>query len=169
MKVSFYVGQSMDGFIADVNGGIGWMETDNSASELLTKHYEKFLENIDILVMGYTTYNQLVTELTEEWPYPNHLTYVLTTEELDNLENVIFTNDIEEVMRNDKNIWLVGGATLAKSFIEKDYIDEYILTTVPVCIGDGIKLFNHVKIDNLQVTKVEQLKNYVAITYEKKS
>lgn len=167
MKVTLYIGQSLDGYIADVDGAIDWMNTDGSADDILFKHYETFFKDIDILVMGATTYNQLVNELTKEWPYPNHLTYVITNEKLNDLPNVKFTSNVEETLINGKNIWLVGGAQIAHYFMEHDYIDEYIITTVPVCIGNGIKLFNNIKIEHLEIKKIEQLKNYVAVTYRK--
>ena len=39
-----------------------------------------------------------------------------------------------------KDIWLLGGALLAKSFSEANLIDEIIITVTPQEIGKGILL-----------------------------
>jgi dihydrofolate reductase len=42
--------------------------------------------------------------------------------------------------KSDKDIWLLGGAELAKSFAQESLIDEIILTIVPQTLGTGIPL-----------------------------
>jgi len=39
-----------------------------------------------------------------------------------------------------KNIWLMGGGELIASFLDEGAIDEFVITVVPVFIGDGIPL-----------------------------
>ncbi len=39
-----------------------------------------------------------------------------------------------------KNIWMMGGGELIASFLDEDLIDEFIITVVPVFIGEGIPL-----------------------------
>jgi dihydrofolate reductase len=39
-----------------------------------------------------------------------------------------------------KNIWLMGGGGLIASFLDADAIDEFIISIVPVFIGEGIPL-----------------------------
>jgi len=41
----------------------------------------------------------------------------------------------------DKNIWLLGGASIANEFLKNDLIDEFIITIIPILLGDGISLF----------------------------
>jgi len=43
--------------------------------------------------------------------------------------------------RPGKNIWLMGGGELARSFLEEDLVDELYLGIVPVLIGEGLPLF----------------------------
>ena len=39
-----------------------------------------------------------------------------------------------------KNVWMMGGGDIIASFLDEDAIDEFIITIVPVFIGDGIPL-----------------------------
>jgi len=39
-----------------------------------------------------------------------------------------------------KNIWMMGGGELIASFLDEGLIDEFIITVVPVFIGEGIPL-----------------------------
>jgi len=39
-----------------------------------------------------------------------------------------------------KNIWLMGGGELIASFLDEQAIDEFVISVVPVFIGDGIPL-----------------------------
>jgi dihydrofolate reductase len=40
-----------------------------------------------------------------------------------------------------KNVWLMGGGEIIGSFLDENAIDEFIVTLVPVFIGEGIPLF----------------------------
>ena len=48
-----------------------------------------------------------------------------------------------ERLRNGggKNIWMMGGGELIASFLDQDAIDGFIISVVPIFIGDGIPLF----------------------------
>lgn len=174
MKISYFVGQSIDGYMADVNGGVSWMEKPMNTKEMVnknTKLYEDFLSTIDIIIMGSTTYEQLVNEIfTDFWPYPDHISYIATTtKNHTDSEKIKFINDVDLFLKNnnDKNIWLVGGATLGNYFMKRNLVDEFIITTVPVCLGDGVKLFDHVKLDNLKIGDVLHNGDYITTTYVK--
>ena len=73
--------------------------------------------------------------------------YVLTRERIEDTSNIKFVNmNIKELINklqqeNGKNIWICGGANLLNQCVEEDLIDEYQITTVPVILGSGIRLF----------------------------
>ena len=50
-----------------------------------------------------------------------------------------------------KDIWLMGGGELIASFLDEQAIDEFVISVVPVFIGDGIPLIarrhRHVLLD----------------------
>jgi dihydrofolate reductase len=39
-----------------------------------------------------------------------------------------------------KDIWLMGGGELIASFLDEQAIDQFVISVVPVFIGDGIPL-----------------------------
>lgn len=39
-----------------------------------------------------------------------------------------------------KNVWLMGGGEIIASFLDEDAIDEFIISLVPIFIGEGIPL-----------------------------
>ena len=55
------------------------------------------------------------------------------------------TEFIEQLSpKDDKKIWLVGGAMIIAEFLKYDLIDEFILSIHPVLLGNGIPLFNEI-------------------------
>jgi dihydrofolate reductase len=78
--------------------------------------------------------------------YKNKNCFVISTTEK-NSEHVKFVNENVNQFINKLNphknqrIWLVGGANLVNQFLKYDLIDEFIISIVPVILGDGIPLF----------------------------
>ena len=88
-----YIGMTLDGYIADCDGGVGWMggqdPTDESAGS-----YPEFLHTVDTVMMGRNTYHQIVTELSpEEWVYAGLRSYVITHRPQPDADGIIFTNE----------------------------------------------------------------------------
>jgi len=58
-----------------------------------------------------------------------------------------------------KDIWLMGGGELIASFLDEQAIDEFVISVVPVFIGDGIPLIarrhRHVPLDLHSVERFE--------------
>jgi dihydrofolate reductase len=42
--------------------------------------------------------------------------------------------------RPGKDIWLMGGGEIIAAFLDEQAIDEFVISVVPVFIGDGIPL-----------------------------
>ena len=96
--------------------------------------------------MGSTSYKQIIG--FGDWGWPDKQTYVFTSGQLEiDKPYISITQDSPlEFMaslkerKSDKDIWLLGGAELAKSFAQEGLIDEVILTIVPRILGKGIPL-----------------------------
>ena len=101
--------------------------------------------------MGARTYEHAM-ELSKSygWAYGNVPTIVVTHRNLPverhNIE--LYAGDLHELVNerlkpNYKNVWVMGGAMLAKDFIALQLADEIRLTVLPVILGEGIPLFDH--------------------------
>lgn len=139
-----FIATSLDGYIAAPDESLEWLyqiegEGDNGFSE--------FYQTVDTILMGKRTYDWIIKQQLEQFPYQNKRCYVFTRSDMENNEDVIFVNeDVTEftnkLKREDgKNIWIVGGGELLHSFIEKKLVDEMIITVAPVILGQGIPLF----------------------------
>ena len=73
-RTVLYMAVSLDGFIADENGGIDWLNKYDGG-----EMYEEFLRTVDTVVMGRRTYNQIINELSpDKWVYEGLKSYVAT-------------------------------------------------------------------------------------------
>lgn len=142
-KLVLFIAVSMDGYIANENGEVDWLHQVEGEGD---NGYAKFYETIDTVVMGRTTYDQVLT-LAEEFPFSEKECYVFSSTTGKNDSNVKFVNEdvvsfVERLRyQNGKNIWLVGGAKLADQFIKERLVDEFIITVAPIILGKGIPLF----------------------------
>ena len=65
MRVTYYVASSLDGYIADSDGGVGWLERVADGDE--DYGYHAFFDGVDALVMGRATWD--FVESAGTWPY----------------------------------------------------------------------------------------------------
>ena len=149
-KVTLYIAQSLDGFIADEDGGVDWLETfhDSFDKGVPGGSYDEFFQTLDCLILGARTYEQILT--FGAWPYDNLPTFVVTHRELRVIKDSVslYAGDlvklVEEVIPPEcENIWLVGGANLAQDFLHLGLVDEIRLSIIPVLLGQGISLFSN--------------------------
>jgi len=148
-KIVLFIAMSLDGYIADSNGGVGWLNGHCSDSENLDV-YSEFVKDIDTILMGWNTYDQVATELSPtEWVYSDFTTYVITHNEKNSTDKICFTNknpiDLLTKLKSEpgKNIWICGGANLVQQLIRSDLIDQYDISIIPTLLGSGIRLFEN--------------------------
>lgn len=142
-KVILYVAASLDGFIADRDGGVGWLDGYDSRNY----GHDEFVRRIGTVIMGSRTYEQTLT--FGAWPHKGQATYVVTHRQGLPRPDAGITfhgGDLGELVREIKakggnDVWLVGGAKLAASFFNAGLIDELMLFVIPVLLGDGMPLF----------------------------
>lgn len=144
-----FIAMSLDGFIADCNGGVGWLHGQGSDSENVDV-YSEFVKGIDIVLMGWNTYDQVTTELSPaEWIYSDFTTYVFTHREMDSTEQIHFVNEnpatlLERLKSKDgKNIWICGGANIVRQLMKDDLLDQFYISVIPIILGSGIRLFDN--------------------------
>lgn len=175
-KVIAYIAMSIDGYIADKDGRVSWLGGDGSDVDNFGS-YPNFIETIDTIILGYSTYHQIVTELSpNEWAYKGKQSFVLTHRDIENTDEIVFTSESIETLiatlklREGKDIWICGGANVIQQAHHKGLIDEYVLSIMPTILGDGIKLFD--KFDMETKLKLKSTENYngvVDLVYQKRS
>lgn len=144
-KVVLYVAASLDGFIARTDGAIDWLPLPDAAGE--DYGYGAFLETVETLLLGRKTYEQVLT--LGPWPYADRRCVVFsgTLGGRSDARAEFLDCDIAACVRELKRepgegvIWLVGGAEVIAACLAGGVVDEIILTTVPVLLGEGIRLF----------------------------
>ena len=153
-KVTIHMVSSLDGIIAKKDNSVSWFETtDNYEKGITVESTEEFLKAIDCYIMGSHTYEHaLALSKSYGWAYGDTPTIVLSQRKLPvERKNVeIFSGDLnklitERLKPNYKNVWLVGGAMLAKEFIRLKLADEIRLTILPIILGDGLLFFDHIE------------------------
>ena len=144
--VILYIATSLDGFIADRDGGVGWLDDIHPSEADGDYGYVEFYDSVGALIMGRATYDQVLD--FGAWPYPGKPTFVFTSNPPNgDHPNVEFVSGNPKAFveglkaRPEQDIWLVGGGKLIASFREQGLIDRYIITIIPVLLGEGIPLF----------------------------
>lgn len=145
-KIVGYIGCSLDGFIADKNDRLDWLNA-YDAADYGDYDYTKFIKTIGTVVMGRGTYDWLRNEV-EAWPYPDLETLVVTSKPLSDLPKKVhvWADGIDALVTHlrsikGKNIWICGGGKLQSAIVERDALDFLEIYMVPTLIGDGIRLW----------------------------
>jgi dihydrofolate reductase len=176
-KVTIHMVSSLDGIIAKKDNSVSWFETSDYYEKGITEpDAEKFLKTIDCYVMGARTYEHAL-ELSRSygWAYGDTPTIVVTHRNLpierQNIE--IYSGDLnklvnERLRSNFNNVWLVGGASIAKNFIQLKLADEIRLSVLPIILGGGTPFFDHIGQEQvLHLKDVAAYKNgMVELCYE---
>ena len=171
-EIVLFIAMSLDGVIADRNGGVDWLHGQGSDSENIDV-YSEFVKGIDTVLMGWNTYYQVITELSPtEWMYNDFTTYVFTSREMDSTEQIHFVNEspaslLERLKSKDgKNIWICGGANLVRQLMRDDLIDQYYVSVIPTILGSGIRLFyNTEKEIKLKLLKTQTYNGITDLIY----
>lgn len=169
-KIILNLAVSLDGYIARTNGSVDWL--DNLDTNGYDLGFQDFLSGCDTILMGRSSYEETLKLGNGEWPFKEQTTFVFTSKQYPNQEKIIFANqEAIQLIKNlqnksGKNIWLFGGGRFIKTMRDNDLVDEYIITTVPVFLGDGIQLFQESSMENkLQLISLDRTKDIVQSHY----
>ncbi|HEV8504749.1 MAG TPA: dihydrofolate reductase family protein [Chitinophagaceae bacterium] len=144
-KIVCNLATSVDGFIADENGGVDWL------NDFQAEDYGmiEFFEQCGTAIMGSKTYEQALS--FNSW-FGKMEGVVFTSRKLPSFKNetINFVNGdpapvVEELNKKEKDSWLVGGGQLITSFIDLHLLDELIITVVPRLLGNGLALCPSIK------------------------
>jgi dihydrofolate reductase len=143
MKVTVFMGASVDGFIARPDGTLDFLP-----AEPEPHGYEELMASVDALVFGRHTY-ETVLGFGGEWPYGEKPVFVLSSRALPpppagavvthlSGEPAAIVAELES--RGIVHAYLDGGIA-AQRFLRAGLVQRLVVTRVPVLIGSGIPLF----------------------------
>ena len=149
MKASVFIGTSVDGFIARVNGDLDFLPPGGGEPH----GYDEFMATVDALVIGRKTYETVLSFYA--WPYGEKPVFVLSSRALAPAppEAMVerMSGDPSQIVsqleaRGIRHIYVDGGITIQR-FLQAGLIQRLIITRVPVLIGSGIPLFGALEHD----------------------
>ena len=149
MRASVFVGTSLDGYIARLNGEFDFLPPGGGEPH----GYEEFIATVDALVLGRNTYETVLS--LDSWPYGGKPVFVLSTKEIAPapLSAVVekISGEPAEILsalaaRGIEHVYIDGGITIQR-FLRAGLIQRLTITRVPVLIGSGIPLFGEVERD----------------------
>jgi dihydrofolate reductase len=165
---------SIDGFIADKNGGTGWMiwnwGPEWNWDEDLQSYHTSLNQSANAIIIssqmareGFNAHWQQVASdpSDKRYDFANHINntpkYVISATLTKDIEipggwrnTGILKGDLTTVVDTLKgltngHIIVYGGATLVSNLIDADLIDEYHFITNPVALGSGLPVFKGLK------------------------
>ncbi|MEO2207950.1 dihydrofolate reductase family protein [Paenibacillus pabuli] len=169
-KVVLYIAMSLDGYIARKDGSVDWLfDVEGDGGD---NGYAAFYQTIGTVVMGRTTYED-VLKLSEEFPYADRPTYVLSRSEQPPAPHVQFTTEPVETLiprlqqASDADLWIVGGGQLVQAVMEKQLLHEIEVAIIPKILGEGIPLFPEgIVPSNLKMIGTQTLGQIISIRYQ---
>ncbi len=144
MTVSVFIGTSLDGFIARANDDLDFLPPGGGEPH----GYDEFMASVDALVIGRKTFEKVLT--FDGWPYGDKRVVVLSSRPVD--LSAVEGGVVEQMSgppaeivaqlaaSGAHHIYVDGGITIQR-FLRAGLIQRFIITRVPVLIGDGIPLF----------------------------
>ena len=144
MLASVFVGTSLDGFIARLNGNFDFLPPDGGEPH----GYNEFIATVDAIVMGRKTFETVLT--LGAWPYGDKRVVILSSRPVDlsaalggAVEQMAGppAQIVSQLARSGvQHIYVDGGITI-QQFLRAGLIQRLTITRVPVLIGEGIPLF----------------------------
>ena len=162
-KVIVHIATSADGFIARPDDDLDWLTSRPAPDGFYGMN--AFMKTIDATILGRKTYDmslRLGAKFDEKRP-----TFVFSRQAAaaDSPPGVEFVKgDVGTFAKRlreqpGKDIWLMGGGEVIASFLDAHAIDEFVISVVPVFIGEGIPLIaprhRHVPLELQSVERFE--------------
>jgi dihydrofolate reductase len=133
MKASVFVGTSLDGFIARIDGSLDFLPPGGGEPH----GYDEFMATVDALVIGRNTYETVLG--FDAWPYAQKPVFVLSTRPLAKPPSGAVVEHIQGTpayvvslleKRGVQHIYVDGGITI-QAFLEAGLVQH--LTILRVC------------------------------------
>jgi len=143
-KLVLYIAMSLDGYIAASGDDLGFLEKVEKEGE--DYGYAEFIGQVDTIIVGRRTYNWVMQHVPD-FTHADKETYIITRTPQESTGNMYFyTGDIGELVstlqaKEGKTIFCDGGSEVVYQLLQRNLIDEFVISIIPVFTGDGIRLF----------------------------
>jgi dihydrofolate reductase len=143
-KVILYIATSLDGYIAKPGDDLSFLSIVEQPGE--DYGYNSFIRDVDTVILGRKTYDWVMKQVPE-FPHADKEVYIITRQARPAAGSVNFyTEDLDDLIsslrqKKGKNIFIDGGAELVHALMKNNLIDEFIISIIPIFLGDGIALF----------------------------
>src|SRR5467141_1448397 len=136
-RVVLSVAMSLDGYIADPQGGYDWIVMD------LEIDFDSMFKRYDTVLMGRKSYDA-AKQSGYGMPKPETYVFSKTLQQAD-APDVTVSSDPQKTVtalkkQKGKDIWLWGGGELFRSVLELGLVDQLEVAVIPVLLGDGLPL-----------------------------
>jgi len=141
-RLRYSVAASLDGFIADDEGGYDWLPMDDDID------FAQYVAKIDAYIMGRHTYELVQSQPDTDFGWADKEKYVVSST-LDPSavapDFTLISEGVEDRVREiksreGKDIWLFGGGVLFRSLLEAGLVDRVELGVIPALLGSGVPL-----------------------------
>ncbi|MCF1749839.1 dihydrofolate reductase family protein [Mariniradius sediminis] len=142
-KLILYIAMSLDGYIAKPNDDLSFLSLVEKEGE--DYGYAEFISSVDTVIMGRKTYDWVTQQV--DFPHADKDAYIVTKTSRPAIGKTVFYNgDLKELVKQLKakegrNIFCDGGAEIVNELLKDDLIDEFMISVIPVLVGNGTKLF----------------------------
>ncbi|WP_017731164.1 dihydrofolate reductase family protein [Nafulsella turpanensis] len=143
-KLIVYIATSLDGYIAKPGNDLSFLDRVQKKGE--DYGYNNFISTVDCVILGRKTYDWVMGQVPE-FPHTSKEIYVITRTDRPKEGNINFySGSLKELVNRlkkeqGKNIFCDGGAEVINELLRLELIDEFIISIIPVLVGNGIKLF----------------------------
>jgi len=140
-KIVVNIATSADGYIARPDGNIEWLTSRPAPKGFYGM--PEFMQSVDDKVLGRKTYEkslELGARFNRHYVCSRQPPPVSVPAGVEFVSGDILAFAERLKGRKGKNIWLMGGGEIIASFLDAGAIDEFIVSVVPVFIGQGIPL-----------------------------
>ena len=162
-KVIVHIGISADGYIARSDGDLEWLTSRPAPKGFYGMN--AFMKSVDTKLLGRKTYEVSRRMGAKFDSHSRSIVFSRHPRPADAASGVEFVNDaigpFVSRLRGQpgKDIWLMGGGEIIASFLDAQAIDEFVISVVPVFIGDGIPLIarrhRHVPLELRSIERFE--------------
>lgn len=145
-KLSLFIATSLDGYIAKPNDDLSFLKIVEKEGE--DYGYTQFTNTIDTLIIGRKTYDYVANEIgASHYDNGERDVYVITRTKRPSVGRTTFyTGNLAELVKKlqsetGKNIYCDGGAEVITELLKHDLIDGFIISIIPILLGEGTRLF----------------------------